>query len=163
MGVEIPQGDMNTNLITDTITSVLAHLKAHNTILALSRFLSSGSPSSRSNQTAPVHTSSCTSRIFELRSTLQSLLALLICFLNLAATVWIVCPTYFLPFAKHVITYTYPVRSGSIAGPGPPLLLDCSRSSACERGKRFPVHHQKSSKLLSDSNPSLTSATLAPS
>ena len=33
MGVEIPQGDMNTNLITDTITSILAHLKAHNTIL----------------------------------------------------------------------------------------------------------------------------------
>ena len=31
MGVEIPQGDMNTNLITDTITSILAHLKAHNT------------------------------------------------------------------------------------------------------------------------------------
>jgi hypothetical protein len=30
MGVEIPQGDMNTNLITDTITSILAHLKAHN-------------------------------------------------------------------------------------------------------------------------------------
>ena len=29
MGVEIPQGDMNTNLITDTITSILAHLKAH--------------------------------------------------------------------------------------------------------------------------------------
>ena len=27
MGMEIPQGDMNTNLITDTITSILAHLK----------------------------------------------------------------------------------------------------------------------------------------
>ena len=30
MGMEIPQGDINTNLITSTITSILTHTQHHN-------------------------------------------------------------------------------------------------------------------------------------
>ena len=30
MGMEIPQGDINTNLITYTITSILTHTQHHN-------------------------------------------------------------------------------------------------------------------------------------
>ena len=52
MGMEIPQGDINTNLITSTITSILTHTQHHNHEVVMAQVETQGKSSRRARGAA---------------------------------------------------------------------------------------------------------------